>query len=35
MNNKNKFEKLSLALRKNLKKRKIFQKKNKKKIKEK
>ena len=32
MNNKNKFEKLSLALRKNLKKRKIFQKKNKKKI---
>ena len=27
MNNKNKFEKLSLALRKNLKKRKIFQKK--------
>ena len=32
MNNKDKFEKLSLALRKNLKKRKIFQKKNKKKI---
>ena len=32
MNNKDKFEKLSLDLRKNLKKRKIFQKKNKKKI---
>ena len=32
MNNKDKFEKLSLALRKNLKKRKMFQKKNKKKI---
>ena len=32
MNNKDKFEKLSLALRKNLKKRKIFQKKKKKKI---
>ena len=32
MNNKDKFEKLSLALRKNLKKRKIFQKKNKKKV---
>jgi len=32
MNNKDKLEKLSLALRKNLKKRKIFQKKNKKKI---
>tara|TARA_Y100001958_G_C20690468_1_gene201112 strand:- start:281 stop:382 length:102 start_codon:yes stop_codon:yes gene_type:complete len=31
MSNKNKFEKLSLALRKNLKKRKIFQKRNKKK----
>ncbi len=30
MNNKDKFKKLSLALRKNLKKRKIFQKKNKK-----
>ncbi len=30
MNNKHKIEKLSLALRKNLKKRKIFQKKNKK-----
>ena len=30
MNNKNKNERLSLALRKNLKKRKIFQKKNKK-----
>ena len=27
MNNKDKFEKLSLALKKNLKKRKIFQKK--------
>jgi len=33
MNNKEKNEKLSLALKKNLKKRKIFQKKNKKKIK--
>ena len=32
MNSKDKFEKLSLALRKNLKKRKIFQKKKKKKI---
>ena len=32
MNNKDKFEKLRLALRKNLKKRKMFQKKNKKKI---
>tara|TARA_B100000674_G_scaffold193238_1_gene157294 strand:- start:725 stop:826 length:102 start_codon:yes stop_codon:yes gene_type:complete len=31
MSNKNKFERLSLALRKNLKKRKIFQKRNKKK----
>ena len=31
MNNKDKNERLSLALRKNLKKRKIFQKKNKKK----
>ena len=31
MNDKEKNEKLSLALRKNLKKRKIFQKKNKKK----
>ena len=30
MNNKDKNERLSLALRKNLKKRKIFQKKNKK-----
>ncbi len=30
MNNKHKLKKLSLALRKNLKKRKIFQKKNKK-----
>ena len=30
MNNKHKLEKLSLALRKNLKKKKIFQKKNKK-----
>jgi hypothetical protein len=33
MNNKEKNEKLSLALKKNLKKRKIFQKKNKKKSK--
>ena len=33
MNNKEKNEKLSLALKKNLKKRKTFQKKNKKKIK--
>tara|TARA_B100000212_G_C27056109_1_gene397773 strand:+ start:99 stop:200 length:102 start_codon:yes stop_codon:yes gene_type:complete len=33
MNNKDKNEKLSLALRKNLRKRKIFQKKNKKKSK--
>ena len=33
MTDKEKKEKLSLALRKNLKKRKIFQKKNKKKIK--
>jgi len=32
MNNKEKFERLSLALKKNLKKRKLFQKKNKKKI---
>ncbi len=32
MNKKNKNERLSLALRKNLKKRKYFQKKNKKKI---
>ena len=31
MNNKDKNERLSLALRKNLKKRKIFQKKNRKK----
>ena len=31
MNNKDKNERLSLALRKNLKKRKVFQKKNKKK----
>ena len=31
MNNKDKLKKLSLALRKNLKKRKIFQQKNKKK----
>tara|TARA_B100001564_G_scaffold261275_1_gene223032 strand:- start:356 stop:466 length:111 start_codon:yes stop_codon:yes gene_type:complete len=31
MNNKDKNERLSLALRKNLRKRKIFQKKNKKK----
>ena len=31
MNSKNKNERLSLALRKNLKKRKIFQKKNRKK----
>ncbi len=31
MNNKDKNERLSLALKKNLKKRKIFQKKNKKK----
>ena len=31
MNNKDKNERLSLAIRKNLKKRKIFQKKNKKK----
>ena len=31
MNSKNKNERLSLALKKNLKKRKIFQKKNKKK----
>ena len=31
MNNKEKNEKLSIALKKNLKKRKIFQKKNKKK----
>ena len=33
MNNKDKNERLSLALRKNLRKRKIFQKKNKKKSK--
>ena len=33
MSNKDKNERLSVALRKNLKKRKIFQKKNKKKIK--
>ena len=33
MNNKEKSEKLSIALKKNLKKRKIFQKKNKKKSK--
>ena len=33
MNSKNKNERLSLALKKNLKKRKIFQKKNKKKSK--
>jgi len=33
MSNKEKYEKLSLALKKNLKKRKIFQKKNKKKSK--
>ena len=33
MNNKEKNEKLSIALKKNLKKRKIFQKKNKKKSK--
>ena len=33
MNSKNKNERLSLALKKNLKKRKIFQKKNKKKTK--
>jgi len=33
MNNKKKNERLSLALKKNLKKRKIFQKKNKKKSK--
>ena len=33
MNNKEKYNRLSLALKKNLKKRKIFQKKNKKKIK--
>jgi len=33
MNNKDKNKKLSLALRKNLRKRKIFQKKNKKKSK--
>ena len=33
MNNKDKLKKLSLALRKNLKKRKIFKKKNKKKSK--
>ena len=33
MNAKNKNERLSLALKKNLKKRKLFQKKNKKKIK--
>ena len=33
MNNKDKSERLSLALKKNLKKRKIFQKKNKKKSK--
>ena len=33
MNNKDKLKKLGLALRKNLKKRKIFQKKNKKKSK--
>tara|TARA_B110000881_G_C18368356_1_gene409935 strand:+ start:134 stop:250 length:117 start_codon:yes stop_codon:yes gene_type:complete len=32
MNNKEKNEKLSLALKKNLKKRKIFQKKTKKKV---
>ena len=32
MNDKEKNEKLSLALKKNLKKRKIFQKKNKKKV---
>tara|TARA_Y100001935_G_C17254312_1_gene482766 strand:- start:957 stop:1061 length:105 start_codon:yes stop_codon:yes gene_type:complete len=32
MSNKDKNERLSLALRKNLKKRKLFQKKNKKKI---
>jgi len=32
MNSKDKNERLSLALKKNLKKRKIFQKKNKKKI---
>ena len=32
MNSKDKNERLSLALRKNLKKRKLFQKKNKKKI---
>jgi len=30
MNNKNKYERLSLALKKNLKKRKLFQKKKKK-----
>jgi hypothetical protein len=33
MNNKDKSERLSIALKKNLKKRKIFQKKNKKKSK--
>ena len=33
MSNKDKNERLSLALKKNLKKRKLFQKKNKKKIK--
>ena len=33
MNNKEKIERLSLALKKNLKKRKIFQKKTKKKLK--
>ena len=33
MSNKNKYERLSLALKKNLKKRKLFQKKNKKKSK--
>jgi|TARA_B110001450_G_scaffold1194_1_gene1423 hypothetical protein len=32
MNDKEKNERLSLALRKNLKKRKVFQKKNKKKV---